>query len=98
MEAELGDGEARSQDQLEQASAGQGEEERRRDEADEGSAVGLAVIGVPLALPLGITAVSAFFPLVGAVAAGTVAALVALLSGGVTDALLVVGLVWWCNR
>lgn len=56
--------------------------------------VGLAIIGVPLALPLGvITAVSAFFPLVGAVVAGAVAALVALFSGGITDALLVLGLV-----
>lgn len=55
---------------------------------------GLSIIGVPLALPLGvITAASAFFPLVGAVVAGAVAALVALFSGGVTDALLVVGLV-----
>lgn len=55
---------------------------------------GLAIIGVPLALPLGvITALSAFFPLVGAVVAGGVAALVALFSGGVTDALLVLGLV-----
>lgn len=56
--------------------------------------IGLAVIGVPLALPLGlITAVSAFFPLVGAVAAGAIAALVALFAGGVTDAVIVVGLV-----
>lgn len=56
--------------------------------------IGLAVIGVPLAVPLGlITAISAFFPLVGAVAAGAIAALVALFAGGVTDALLVVGLV-----
>lgn len=56
--------------------------------------IGLAIIGVPLAVPLGlITAVSAFFPLVGAVAAGAVAALVALFTGGITDALIVVGLV-----
>lgn len=55
---------------------------------------GLAVIGVPLAVPLGlITAISAFFPLVGAVVAGAVAALVALFAGGVTDALIVVALV-----
>jgi putative heme transporter len=55
--------------------------------------VGLVVLGVPLALPLGIiTAVSAFFPLVGAVVAGTLAALVALVAGGVVDALVVVGL------
>jgi predicted PurR-regulated permease PerM len=56
--------------------------------------IGLAIIGVPLALPLAvITAVSSFFPLVGAVAAGAVAALVALVSGGPVDALLVLGLV-----
>lgn len=56
--------------------------------------IGLAVIGVPLALPLGlITALSGFFPLVGAVVAGAVAALVALFAGGVTDALIVLGLV-----
>lgn len=55
--------------------------------------VGLAILGVPLALPLGIiTAVSAFFPLIGAVVAGTLAALVALVSGGVVTALIVVGL------
>lgn len=56
--------------------------------------LGLAVIGVPLAVPLAvITAISAFFPLVGAVVAGAIAALVALFAGGVTDALLVLGLV-----
>lgn len=56
--------------------------------------LGLFVIGVPLVLPLAVlTAVSAFFPLVGAVAAGAVATLIALFAGGVTDALLVLGLV-----
>ncbi len=55
--------------------------------------IGLAVLGVPLALPLGIiTGLSAFFPLVGAVVAGGLAALVALVSGGPTDALIVIGL------
>jgi predicted PurR-regulated permease PerM len=55
--------------------------------------IGLAVLGVPLALPLGIiTGLSAFFPLVGAVVAGALAALVALVSGGVVDALIVVAL------
>lgn len=55
--------------------------------------VGLALLGVPLALPLGIiTALSAFFPLIGAVVAGALAALVALVSGGPTEALIVVGL------
>ena len=55
--------------------------------------IGLAILGVPLALPLGIiTGLSAFFPLVGAVVAGALAALVALVSGGVVDALIVVAL------
>lgn len=56
--------------------------------------VGLAIIGVPLVLPLAVlTAISAFFPLVGAVVAGAVAALVALVSEGFGSALAVVGLV-----
>lgn len=55
--------------------------------------IGLAILGVPLALPLGIiTGLSAFFPLVGAVVAGALAALVALVAGGVVDALIVVAL------
>lgn len=55
--------------------------------------IGLTVLGVPLALPLAIiTALSAFFPLVGAVVAGALAALVALVSGGVVQALVVIGL------
>ncbi|MDQ3738595.1 MAG: AI-2E family transporter [Actinomycetota bacterium] len=57
-------------------------------------AVGLAIIGVPLVLPLAVlTALSAFFPLIGAVVAGAVAALVALVSEGFGPALAVVGLV-----
>lgn len=54
--------------------------------------IGLAllIIGVPLVLPLMLlTFLAAFFPLVGAVTAGVVAALVALVSGGWVDALLV---------
>jgi predicted PurR-regulated permease PerM len=54
--------------------------------------VGLAVIGVPLVLPLAVlTFAGAFIPLIGATVAGGVAALVALVTGGPTDALLVVG-------
>ncbi len=55
--------------------------------------IGLALflIGVPLVLPLAVlTFFGAFFPLVGAVVAGAVAGLVALVSGGLGDALLVV--------
>lgn len=56
--------------------------------------IGLAIIGVPLVLPLAIlTFLGAFLPLVGATAAGIVAALVALVDGGLTAALLVVGLI-----
>ncbi len=55
--------------------------------------VGLAVIGVPLVLSLAaLTFFAAFFPLVGAILAGGVAALVALAAGGIGDALLVAGL------
>ncbi|HEU4480308.1 MAG TPA: AI-2E family transporter, partial [Actinomycetota bacterium] len=52
--------------------------------------IALLVIGVPLVIPLMfITFLGGFFPLVGAVAAGAVAALVALVTNGVLDALLV---------
>ena len=54
-------------------------------------AVALLVLGVPLVLPLAVlTFLGGFFPIVGATAAGLVAALVALVSGGVGTALLVV--------
>ncbi|MDP8954697.1 MAG: AI-2E family transporter [Actinomycetota bacterium] len=56
--------------------------------------VGLLLIGVPLVLPLTLLVFfGAFFPLVGAVLAGTVAVLVALVSGGPGDALLTLGVV-----
>jgi len=55
--------------------------------------IGLAVLGVPLVVPLAfLTFVAAFLPLVGAFVAGVLAALVALVTKGVTTALLVVGL------
>ena len=55
--------------------------------------IGLAIIGVPLVVPLSfLTFVAAFLPLVGAFLAGAVAALVALVTKGFTAALLVVGL------
>lgn len=57
-------------------------------------ALGLVIIGVPLVAPLALlTFFGAFFPLVGAVAAGLVAVLVALVSGGPGDALLTLGVV-----
>ncbi len=51
----------------------------------------LAIIGVPLVLPLAVLVfVAAFVPFVGAIAAGALAALVALVSEGVVAALAVV--------
>lgn len=59
-----------------------------------GVGIGLAIIGVPLALPLALlTFVAAFIPIVGATLAGAVAVLVALVSNGVADALLALGVV-----
>jgi predicted PurR-regulated permease PerM len=55
--------------------------------------IGLLIIGVPHVLPVMVlTFLAAFFPLVGAIFAGAVATLLALASGGIADALLVVGL------
>ncbi len=54
----------------------------------------LAILGVPLVLPLAVlTFFAAFLPLVGAVTAGFVAALVALVSDGVVTALIVVAVI-----
>ena len=56
--------------------------------------IGLAlwIIGVPLVIPLAIlTFFAAFIPIVGAIVAGAVCALVALVGGGPVDALLVIG-------
>jgi putative heme transporter len=51
----------------------------------------LALIGVPLVIPLAtLVFLGAFIPMVGAWLSGAVAALVALIHGGVGDALLVV--------
>ncbi len=53
-------------------------------------AVALALLGVPLAVPLAAIAfLAGFVPVVGAIAAGALAALVALVAGGIGDALLV---------
>jgi putative heme transporter len=55
--------------------------------------IGLAVVGVPLVVPLAfLTFVAAFLPLVGAVVAGALAALVALVTKGLTAALIVIGI------
>lgn len=56
---------------------------------------GLLVIGVPLALPLAvITFFAGFVPIVGAFVAGIVAVLIALVSNGLTGALLVLVLIF----
>ena len=55
---------------------------------------GLAIIGVPLALPLAVlTFVAAFAPIIGAITIGAVAVLVALVSQGYVAALIVFALV-----
>ena len=55
-------------------------------------AIALLIIGVPLVVPLAvITFFAAFVPLIGAFVAGLLAVLVALVSGGLVDALLVLG-------
>ena len=64
-----------------------------------GIGIGLAVLGVPLALPLAVIVfVGAFVPLVGATAAGILAALVALVANGWVIALIVVGIVILVNQ
>ena len=57
-------------------------------------AIALVLIGVPLVVPLAvITFFAAFVPLIGAFVAGLLAVLIALVSGGLVDALLVLGAV-----
>lgn len=58
--------------------------------------VGLAmvIVGVPLALPVAVlTFFLAFIPFVGAIVSGLIATLVALATGGVTDALIILAAV-----
>lgn len=56
--------------------------------------LGLVIVGVPMALALGvITFIAGFIPFVGAFAAGALAVLVALVSLGFTEALIVLGIV-----
>jgi predicted PurR-regulated permease PerM len=57
-------------------------------------ALGLVILDVPLAVPIGaLTFIMAYIPLVGATLAGAVAVLVALFSGGWTDAVWALGIV-----
>lgn len=56
--------------------------------------IGLVVLGVPLALPLSVLIFfGAFIPIIGAVVTGALAVLVALVTNGLTSALIVAGLV-----
>jgi putative heme transporter len=56
--------------------------------------IGLAVLGVPFALPLAVLVFfGAFIPIVGAFVTGAAAALVALVTNGLTSALIVLALV-----
>lgn len=56
--------------------------------------LGLWIVDVPLVLPLAVlTFVSAFVPVVGALFAGLVAVLIALVSNGPTDALIVLAVI-----
>jgi putative heme transporter len=56
--------------------------------------IGLLILGVPLALPLAILVLfGGLFPIVGAVATGSLAVLVALADGGLTTGLIVLGIV-----
>jgi predicted PurR-regulated permease PerM len=56
--------------------------------------LGLWIVGVPLVLPLTVlTFVSAFVPIIGALFAGLVAVLIALVSNGLTDALIVLAII-----
>jgi len=61
--------------------------------------LGLFIVGVPLALPLALVVfIGAFIPVVGATAAGILAALVALVANGPVAALVVVGIVVLVNQ
>lgn len=59
-----------------------------------GIGVGLAIVGVPLVIPLSaLVFLSAFVPIIGAVLAGTVAVLIALVANGLIAALIVLAVV-----
>ena len=56
--------------------------------------MGLGILGVPLAVPLAvITFIGAFIPIVGAIVAGALGVLVALVSNGFTTALIVLAII-----
>jgi len=64
-----------------------------------GIGIGLAIVGVPLVIPLSVLVfLLAFIPLVGATLAGIIAALVALVAVGPIEALIVVAIVVAVNQ
>jgi putative heme transporter len=64
-----------------------------------GIGIGLAIIGVPLVIPLSaLVFLSAFIPIIGAILAGTVAVLVALVANGFIAALVVLAIVIGVNQ
>lgn len=64
-----------------------------------GIGIALAILGVPLALPLGVFVfVASFIPMVGATVAGILATLVALVANGWIIALVVLGVVILVNQ
>lgn len=59
-----------------------------------GIGVGAAIIGVPLALPLGVLVfIGSFIPVVGALVTGAIAVLLALVANGLVNALIMIGIV-----
>ncbi|MCA4133545.1 AI-2E family transporter [Arthrobacter sp. M4] len=59
-----------------------------------GIGVGAAIIGVPLALPLGVLVfIGSFIPVVGALVTGVIAVLLALVANGPINALVMLGIV-----
>lgn len=61
--------------------------------------VALAIMGIPLALPLGVFVfIGGFIPIVGSTAAGTVAVAVALISNGPVAALVVLAVIIGVNQ
>ncbi|WP_156748785.1 AI-2E family transporter, partial [Mycobacterium sp. 1482292.6] len=64
-----------------------------------GVGTGLAIMGIPLALPLAsVVFLGAFIPLVGALVSGLVAVVVALLAKGIVYALITLGLLIAVNQ
>jgi len=61
--------------------------------------IGLLVLGVPLAIPLAVlTFLGGFVPIVGALVAGTLSVLVALVSNGFTTALIVLAIILFVQQ